>query len=70
MRVVHCAIGLTLVLGACATPAQIQARADAHEARARMCEARGDYTCAAEQREAALRQYRKAAARAGGRYPM
>lgn len=55
------------LLGAvgCASPARIEEAAMIHEQRAVQCEAVGNYECARDEREAAAKQHRKAAKRAG-----
>jgi predicted negative regulator of RcsB-dependent stress response len=65
MRHVLLSLGLASVIAApgCASPQKIRATARDHERRAAMYEARGDHYRAARERDAAIKQYRKAANR-------
>jgi hypothetical protein len=56
-------IGGVLLLVGCASPQKIEYGAMRHEQEARSARARGDYARAADEQEAAEKQYRKAATR-------
>jgi predicted TIM-barrel fold metal-dependent hydrolase len=61
-------LAATVVLGACASSARVERAAVEHDRRAAELEARGDYTGALREREAADKQRAKAAWRAQHEY--